>query len=89
MPFPELPFHHPKLSFLFLCSSSSPVDRKHYIMLLWEMLLLLGYHQLTPRSIFRRMLRDEGVGEESNTRDGGHEKKKEQEMERKRGGDFF
>lgn len=75
MPSPELPLQHRSPPFLFLCSSSSPVDRKHYIMLLWEMLLLLGYHQLTPRSIFRRMLRDVGVGEGSNTRDGGHERK--------------
>lgn len=32
-------------------------------MLLWEMLLLLGYHQLTPCSIFRRRLGVRGVGE--------------------------
>lgn len=52
-------------------------------MVLWEMLLLLGYHQLTPCSIFRRMLRDGGVGEGSDTRDGEHERKKrEQESER-------
>lgn len=40
------------------------------------MLLLLGYHQLTPCSIFRRMPRDSGVGEGTD-RDreprGGHE----------------
>lgn len=59
------------------------MDRKHYIMFLWEMLLLLGNHQLTPSSIFRRMLRDRGVGEGSNTRDGGHERK---EREGGRGG---
>lgn len=56
----------PPLLILFLFCSS-PMDRKHYIMLLWEMLLLLGYHQLTPCSIFRRMLRDRAVGEGSNS----------------------
>lgn len=89
MPFPELPFQHPKPPFLFLCSSSSPMDRKHYIMLLWEMLLLLGNHQLTPSSIFRRMLRDRGVGEGSSTRDGGHERKKEGGRERERERSFL
>lgn len=62
-----------------LCSSSSPVDRKHYIMLLWEMPLLLGYHQLTPCSIFRRMPRDGEVGEGKDSDGephGGHNKLK-------------
>lgn len=35
----------------------------NYIILLWEMLLLLGYHQLTPCSIFRRRLGVRWVGE--------------------------
>lgn len=45
----------------------SPTYRKHYIMLLWEMLLLLGYCQLTPCSIFRWMLRKGEVGEGINS----------------------
>lgn len=40
-----------------------PTTGSNYIILHWEMLLLLGYHQLTPCSIFRRRLGVRWVGE--------------------------
>lgn len=49
-------------------------------MLPWEMLLLLGYHQLTPCSIFRRRLGSERGGGGDECIDGEHEEKRKEEF---------